>query len=51
MLKELHEMASRIERLSKAEHDMISEVHPTVQSIRESVDYVATAVEESKADR
>ena len=30
MLKELHEMTTRIERLSKAEHDLILQVHPAV---------------------
>ena len=44
MLKELHEMTTRIERLSKAEHDLISEVHPTVGEIKESVKDVADAV-------
>jgi hypothetical protein len=30
MLEELHEMTRRIEKLSQAEHDLISEVHPQV---------------------
>ena len=34
MLKELHEMTTRIEKLSKSEHDLISEVHPQVSEIR-----------------
>ena len=43
-LKELHEVAKRIEALSKAEHDMLQEVHPTVEKIKESVKDVAVAV-------
>ena len=45
MLKELHEMTERIEKLSKAEHDLIQEVHPKVTEIKESVKDVAEAVE------
>ena len=44
MLKELHEMTARIERLSKAEHDLIREVHPKVHEIKEHVENVAEAV-------
>ena len=44
MLKELHEVTARIERLSKAEHDLIKEVHPKVTEIKEQVDTVADAV-------
>jgi predicted transcriptional regulator len=44
MLKELHDVAKRIEQLSKVEHDLLREVHPTVEKIKESVDDVATAV-------
>jgi hypothetical protein len=44
MLKELHEMTVRIERLSKAEHDLIREVHPKVDEIKEHVENVAEAV-------
>jgi hypothetical protein len=44
MLKELHEMTRRIERLSKTEHDLIQEVHPKVHEIKESVKDVAEAV-------
>lgn len=43
-LKELHEVTKRIEKLSKAEHDMLQEVHPTVEKIKESVKDVAVAV-------
>lgn len=45
MLKELHEMTSRIEHLSKAEHDLIQDVHPKVHAIEEQVGTVADVVE------
>lgn len=44
MLKELHRMTRRIEQLSKAEHDLIREVHPQVERIKEHIEDVATAV-------
>ena len=37
-LKELHEMTVRIEKLSRAEHDLISDVHPQVSEIKEKVE-------------
>jgi hypothetical protein len=43
-LKELHEVTKRIEKLSKAEHDLLQEVHPKVEKIEESVKDVAVAV-------
>lgn len=46
MLKELHEMTTRIEQLSQAEHDLISEVHPQVSEIKEHVEDVAQKVTE-----
>ncbi len=44
MLKELHAVTKRIEKLSEVEHDMLREVHPTVEKIKESVNDVAVAV-------
>jgi hypothetical protein len=44
MLNELKEVATRIERLSKAEHDLIQEVHPKVSEIKDHVETVAEAV-------
>ena len=44
MLKELHEMTTRIEQISQAEHDLIREVHPQVSEIKEHVENVAEAV-------
>jgi len=43
-LQELHEMTSRIEKLSEAEHDLIRQVHPVVGEIKESMQDVADAV-------
>lgn len=43
-LEELQEVAKRIETLSKAEHDLLQEVHPKVEKIEESVKDVAVAV-------
>jgi t-SNARE complex subunit (syntaxin) len=51
MLKELHEMTARIEQLSKAEHDLIQEVHPQVTEIKEQVEDVAEAVSPGNAGR
>ena len=44
MLRELHEVTKRIEKLSEVEHDLLKEVHPTVEKIQESVKDVAVAV-------
>ncbi|HEY2625946.1 MAG TPA: hypothetical protein VGI41_04250 [Candidatus Udaeobacter sp.] len=51
MLQELHEMTTRIERLSRAEHDLIREVHPQVGEIKEHVENVAEAVSPGDSDR
>ena len=45
-LKELHGMTRRIERLSKVEHEMIWEVHPQVNEIKEHVQNVREAVKQ-----
>ena len=44
MLKELRDVIRRIETISKAEHDMIQEVHPKVGEIKEHVETVKEAV-------
>ena len=44
MLEELHEMTKRIEKLSQAEHDLISDVHPQVSEIKEHVQNVKEVV-------
>jgi DNA replication initiation complex subunit (GINS family) len=48
MLGELHEMTARIERLSQAEHDLISDVHPQVSEIKEKVENVREVVSSEK---
>ena len=50
MLEELHEMTTRIEKLSKAEHDLISDVHPQVSEIKEHVQNVEDVVRPKTAD-
>lgn len=44
MLLELHDVTKRIEQLSKDEHELLREVHPNVEKIKESVKDVAVAV-------
>jgi DNA replication initiation complex subunit (GINS family) len=44
MLEEVHEMTTRIEKLSQAEHDLISDVHPQVSEIKEHVENVREVV-------
>jgi len=44
MLKELHEMTRRIEKLSEAGHEMIRDVHPQVGEIKEHDESVKDAV-------
>jgi hypothetical protein len=48
MLEELHEMTKRIEKLSQAEHDLMSDVHPQVSEIKEHVQNVKEAVSPEK---
>jgi hypothetical protein len=48
MLRDLHEVAKRIEKLSKAEHDLIREVHPKVEEIKDSVEDVSDKVSSQK---
>ena len=49
MLKELHAMTGRIERVAQAEHDLIRrEVEPKVQQIKEHVESVKDAVSPEK---
>ena len=43
-LEELHEMTARIEKLSRAEHDLITDVHPQVSEIKEQVENVKEVV-------
>ena len=47
LLAELRQQARRIEKLSKAEHDLIKEVHPQVGEIKESMGEMIAAVKKS----
>ena len=47
LLEELHEMTTRIEKLSQSEHDLIREVHPQVTEIKEKVENVKDVVEKT----
>ena len=47
-LKELHQMTARIEKLSRAEHDLITDVHPQVTEIKEKVESVREVVSSEK---
>lgn len=49
MLNELHEMTTRIERVSEAEHELIREVHPQVGEIKEQIESVKEAVAPEKS--
>jgi hypothetical protein len=49
MLQELHEMTKRIEKLSQAEHDLISDVHPQVSEIKDHVQDVTEVVSPEKS--
>jgi hypothetical protein len=46
---ELHEMTKRIEKLSQAEHDLISDVHPQVSEIKEDVENVREVISPEKS--
>ena len=49
LLKELQEITQRIERLSKAGHELMSDVHPQVSEIKEHVETVKDAVSPEKS--
>jgi len=48
LLKELREMTARIEKLSQTEHDLLREVHPQVNEIKEHVQGVREVVSPEK---
>ena len=51
LLKQLGEQGKRIEKQSKIEHDLIKEVHPQVNEIKEGVEeMIATANENQEAN-
>jgi hypothetical protein len=47
LLDQLREQGRRIEKLSKVEHDLIKEVHPQVNEIKEGMDVMIAAVKEN----
>jgi len=49
LLDELRQQAQRIETLSKAEHDLIKEVHPQVGEIKEGMVEMVAAVKKNAA--
>jgi hypothetical protein len=44
VLEELHQVTKRIEQVARSEHDLIQDVHPQVNEIKERVETVAKAV-------
>ncbi len=51
LMDQLREQGKRIEKLSKVEHDLIKEVHPQVNEIKEGMDEMIAAVKESAANQ
>jgi hypothetical protein len=47
LLDQLREQGRRIEKLSKAEHDLIKEVHPQVNEIKEGMETMIAVVKEN----
>lgn len=47
LLDQLREQGKRIEKLAKAEHDLIKEVHPKVGKIKEGVEEMIAVVKEN----
>jgi uncharacterized protein YdeI (YjbR/CyaY-like superfamily) len=48
LLAQLREQGKRIEKLSRMEHDLIKEVHPQVNEIKEGMEEIIAAVKEGK---
>lgn len=49
LMDQIREQGRRIEKLSKAEHDLIKEVHPQVGEIKVGMDEMIAAVKENTA--
>jgi len=47
LLAQLREQGKRIEKLSKLEHDLIKEVHPQVNEIKEGMEAMIAVVKEN----
>ena len=50
LLEKLCEQNKRIEKLSKVEHDLIKEVHPRVNEIKESMQEMIATTKENQQD-
>jgi ribosomal protein L17 len=50
LLEKLCEQSKRIENLSKVEHDLIKEVHPRVNEIKEGVQEMIATAKESQQE-
>jgi hypothetical protein len=51
LLAQLREQGKRIEKLSKIEHDLIKEVHPQVNEIKEGMEEMMAVVKENSENR
>jgi len=51
LLAQLREQGQRIEKLSKVEHDLIKEVHPQVNEIKEGMQEMMVVVKENRDHR
>jgi len=49
LLMELRGQANRIEEVSKAEHDLVKEIHPKVQSIESGMSHVTAATKAARS--
>jgi hypothetical protein len=50
LLEKLGEQGKRIEKLSRIEHDLIKEVHPQVNEIKEGMEEMMATVKENQED-
>ena len=50
LLDQLRDQGKRIEKLSKIEHDLIKEVHPQVNEIKEGMDEMMAVVKENSSN-
>jgi ribosomal protein L17 len=50
LLDQLRDQGKRIEKLSRIEHDLIKEVHPQVNEIKEGMEEMIATAKENQAD-
>jgi uncharacterized protein YdeI (YjbR/CyaY-like superfamily) len=50
LLDQLREQGKRIEKLSRLEHDLIKEVHPQVNQIKQGMDEMMAVAKEGSRD-